>query len=251
MRFDESYDDEYYEHESSFEEDEEYDTPGKANKKSWTSFFFVTFIATLVFICMMFLLFSPRVDVQIGGEEQTAEKENFEEDTYRSNVDHRLQWIQMEDNEEEPKQEDGFLGKFKVVDAKDSSESVPSTENDEKPVENSDYYKNENATNQQKKNDNTKENIAESAIYLPDLEMAHTATKTTLSKVYIGSYQDINKAIEVQNKLAESNLQISPFIKQKDGLYYIQAGSFASAAKAESLVQQLAQIGLSAKVVEE
>ncbi|UKI42131.1 MAG: hypothetical protein L6V95_03855 [Candidatus Melainabacteria bacterium] len=43
-----------------------------------------------------------------------------------------------------------------------------------------------------------------------------TQVKSTFSKVYIGSYGDINAAIEAQNKLLEANLPVSPFYQENE-----------------------------------
>ena len=96
------------------------------------------------------------------------------------------------------------------------------------------------------------ENSVENEIHLPENTNQHaTQVKSTFSKVYIGSYGDINAAIEAQNKLLEANLPVSPFIKKMNNTYVIQVGSFASLNKAQILVNQLAQQGFQARIIEE
>ena len=72
-----------------------------------------------------------------------------------------------------------------------------------------------------------------------------------MSKVYVGSYPTIEQAIQAQNKLMNTATSVSPFVKEHNGTYVLQAGSYANSSKAEALAKELSALGFSAKVIKE
>ena len=78
-----------------------------------------------------------------------------------------------------------------------------------------------------------------------------TAKPVTMSKVVLGSYATPMQARLVSDTLIEMDLNVSPFIKEKNGRYVLQVGSFSDPAKAEGLVQELKSKGFDARAVNE
>lgn len=226
----------------------------KTKNDNSKSVFLKTFSFTLILMALLLYFFTPNIDVQIGDISQDNEFEEEIDYVNKKNVDYRLRWIQLEDNNNQ------FQDDLKKNEENEINESKSANEED---ISSSEFSINENSAH----NDNSlpmepnevasqieesKSDKTLNEIYLPqDGEQKTSQPKSTFSKVYIGSYSDINSAIEVQNKLIETNLPVSPFIKKVNTNYVIQVGSFASLNKARVLVEQLAQQGFEARIVEE
>lgn len=73
----------------------------------------------------------------------------------------------------------------------------------------------------------------------------------TMTKVVLGSYATPMQARLVSDTLIEMDLNVAPFIKEKNGRYVLQVGSFSDPSKAEGLVQELKAKGFDAKAVSE
>ena len=213
--------------------------------------FFKTFSLTLILMAIGLYFFTPNIDVQIGDISSDNEFEDEIDYVNKKNVDYRLRWIQLEDNGNQ------LIDRLRKNDANPSGieDGESHQKDDEKEHQDSAY--NDNSLPMEPKtttapNVNHHENSVENEIHLSENTNQHaTQVKNTFSKVYIGSYNDINTAIEAQNKLLEANLPVSPFIKKLNNVYVIQVGSFASINKAQTLVNQLAQQGFQARIIEE
>ena len=72
-----------------------------------------------------------------------------------------------------------------------------------------------------------------------------------MSKVYVGSYPTIEQAIQAQNQLMNATVSVSPFVKEVNGVYVLQAGSYADAGKAEAVSREINSLGFHARVVKE
>jgi len=78
---------------------------------------------------------------------------------------------------------------------------------------------------------------------------AETQKSSSMAKVVLGSYSTPMQARLVSDTLIEMDLNVTPFIKEKNGRYVLQVGSFSDPAKAESLVRELKSKSFDAKVV--
>ncbi len=72
-----------------------------------------------------------------------------------------------------------------------------------------------------------------------------------MSKVFVGSYPTIEQAIQAQNQLMSTTVSVSPFVKEVNGVYVLQAGSYADAGKAEAVAREINSLGFHARVVKE
>ena len=77
------------------------------------------------------------------------------------------------------------------------------------------------------------------------------AVKSATIKVVLGSYSTPMQARLVSDTLIEMDLNVSPFIKERNGRYVLQVGSFSDPAKADGLVQELKNKGFNASAVSE
>lgn len=256
------------------------DNKKNSNIKKFFYNFILTFAVTLFILSFIFTNFTPNVDVQIGDSSGNDEvQEKLQENQEIGKVDKRLKWIQMEDNQI------GFFKNNPDLDKKDIEEQSSSANDLQPPIDPSIYHskvdkdtinsensseeisnseddiylklKKDNAENkQQLAKDKTKMQAPKPTPSSVQLSQNNTTDnnlnkKASFSKVYVGGYGDINHAIDVQNKITDSNFRVAPFIKQKNGQYIVQAGSFASKQKAQELVEKLSSIGMSAFIQEE
>ena len=68
-------------------------------------------------------------------------------------------------------------------------------------------------------------------------------------KVVVGNYNTIEQAKIAQSILQESNLGLTPFIKNIQGAYTLQVGSFNSESKAQVLVNELLRANFPARMI--
>lgn len=215
----------------------------KKVKQTWV-LFIVTFLVSLIVITYFIKSMSPDVDVEIGGEDiQNVEEQSSESDVKKA-IDDRLRWIQMEDNMPGvSKREDGTSEEIdyehSAKDSKTESHDKKKTEatngNELAPIE----YVNEPEPQQQEFNPPVP------AAPKPAVE------QFKMSKVFVGSYPTIEQAIQAQNQLMSTTVSVSPFVKEVNGVYVLQAGSYADAGKAEAVAREINSLGFHARVVKE
>ena len=214
--------------------------------------FFKTFSLTLILMAIGLYFFTPNIDVQIGDISSDNEFEDEIDYVNKKNVDYRLRWIQLEDNGNQ------LIDRLKKSESRDSESNTQDDETNS-DIDSSklmDSAHNDNSLPMEpgqlsSKNGHDNNISDEIHLYENTPQQQPPKVKSTFSKVYIGSYNDINTAIDAQNKLLEADLPVSPFIKKLNNVYVIQVGSFASFNKAQTLVNQLAQHGFEARIIEE
>lgn len=212
------------------------------NKKVQQTFvlFIVTFLVSLVVITYFIKSFSPNVDVEIGGEAENVEQTSSadSDSDIKQAIDDRLKWIQLEDNTptaEYNKQSDEYS---------DENEEVRHAEKTAKKdkkgkAQELDAIELERTT------------VKPQKLQPPVPAQPQVATPPKMSKVYVGSYQTIEQAIQAQNKLMNTSTSVSPFVKEVNGVYVLQAGSYANTNKAEEISKEINSLGFSARVVRE
>ena len=73
--------------------------------------------------------------------------------------------------------------------------------------------------------------------------------QTKMTKVYVGKYANFDQAAAIQDALVKSSLVSAPFIKNINGYYVIQVGSFVNMEAAQNVAELLISNGYSAKMV--
>ncbi len=212
----------------------------QANSKKLFGIFLVTFACVFMGIFLIVQLLTPSIDVEIGDEATDDENSSV-----KQMIDDRLKWIQFEDN----------------------TSGTPTAKEGEQPTqEEVEYTADKSASS---KEDLSKTNVDlekhfqlqkdEEPIRVPaksiapptPINMPKTNTTYQMSKVYIGEFATIEQAIAAQNRVMEAQANFTPFIKNANGKFILQAGSFTSVQKAQELVQQLNSYGFSARIVQE
>ena len=207
----------------------------KKRKQNFGYLYLFTFVFIIVLIGISYILksYSPDIDVEIGNNDALTLSE-AEMDVEIKSIDERLKWIQMEDE-------------MPTVAKRDNE-----TQNEEE---------------KQKENIETEKQIIKPPIpsiedikeQRPDFRSISPATPViplperpvTITKVYLGSYSTLEEAMAVQNKVANDDSSIEPFIKAIRDTYIVQLGSFADKEKADAFIIKLKEKGYTPKVISE
>ncbi len=175
------------------------------------------FVSAFFILLLLFLgiakQISPEIDVSIGDDGSKIAHEDEE----KASVDERLKLLQMEDN----------------------GENIFSPELDEKVV-----------IPEKKEAEEVKEEV----INLTEQEATPKPSETAApvaSKVVVGYYETKEQAEVAKDIIAESGLNISPFVRSIGGAYTIQVGSYSSREKAQSVVNDLLRNNYPARIITE
>lgn len=222
-------------------EKKEFNTPendNKENQKNLLLLFLTTFVFGIIIISVFLKGLVPNMDLDIGENpvasmDQRGDEEDF---NVRSQIDQRLKMIQNDDEmpgvSEKNIDEDGYEKPEDIVKRlREKAEYKP--ENNEEEIT---LQKNETDSH-------TIEPIK--------VQMQDTTPQNSISKIYIGQYSSIEKAVEMQDAVTNAELGINPVIKSVNGYYTIQAGAFSNYEAAKNLSNQLINAGFAAKIVKE
>ena len=78
-----------------------------------------------------------------------------------------------------------------------------------------------------------------------------TAAPAVTSKVVVGYYSSKEQAEVAKGIIAESGLNISPFVRSIGGAYTIQVGSYSTREKAQAVVNDLLKNNYPARILVE
>lgn len=196
----------------------------------------VIFVSAFFILLLLFLgiakQISPEVDVSIGDEPSVSD--SADEQIQKSYVDDRLKLLQMED-ESKTSEDSSFAPELdeKVVlpdHNKEAKEKTAPT-NEEQPITLPD----------------TEANPKPSETAAPQPAAAQQVT----SKVVVGYYATKEQAEVAKGIIAESGLNISPFVRNIGGAYTIQVGSYSTREKAQSVVNDLLRNNYPARIITE
>ena len=196
----------------------------------------------IIFVSAFFILLflgiakqiSPEVDVSIGDDSAVTN-----EALDKASVDERLKLLKEEDSGSLNSEENMFANELeeKVI--------LPEHKKDDKKSE-----------------ETPKE---EAPITLPDKEAApkpaETAspapktvqppTSSSTAKVIVGYYTTKEQAEVAKGIIAESGLNISPFVRNIGGAYTIQVGSYSTREKAQVMANELLRNNYPARIIME
>ena len=194
----------------------------KNNNEGIAIFVSAFFILLLLFLGIAKQI-SPDVDVTIG-DDSVADSETF--GIEKSNIDERLKLLQMEDN------------------GKAGEDEMFSPDLDEKVV-----IPDKKVQQEQKEEEPVK--LVEHEATPKPAETASPAPVQQTSKVVVGYYQTKEQAEVAKGIIAESGLNISPFVRSIGGAYTIQVGSYSSREKAQVVVNDLLRNNYPARIITE
>ncbi len=197
----------------------------------------IIFVSAFFILLLLFLgiakQISPEVDVSIGDDtEQTTADEN---DMYKSSVDARLKLLQEEDNSDDKMFNDTLEEKVVIPeDKKTTTETSRNTQSEEEPITLPDTEANpkpQETASPAPQNTQVQQNVS--------------------AKVVVGYYATKEQAEVAKGIIAESGMNISPFVRSIGGAYTIQVGSYTTREKAQSVVNDLLRNNYPARIIME
>ena len=202
------------------------------------------FVSVFFILLLLFLgiakQISPDIDVSIGGDDN-AESETM--GINKSEVDDRLKLLQMEDKGDAKSGEDEMFAselEEKVV--------LPTQKNDEQNKEEAKQVaqSEKEATPKPSETASPAPRISQTVV-----QETQQAATPTVSKVVVGYYSTKEQAEVAKGIIAESGLNISPFVRSIGGAYTIQVGSYSSREKAQTMVNELLRNNYPARIISE
>jgi len=248
------------------------------NKNNLKPLFF-TFLGTFIVLFFVFTVLLPILTPQVNIPALTDEHsmDSVTSNDFKGRIDPRLNSIEQEENTEPPKlkmeipvKEQQSQDAQASVDEQNSNE-FSSTEEPQEPRDISSVEENNpdydyNISKKMPENNaganfaqKTPAKITKPATVAnipprPQVSQRYTdetAKPITMAKVVLGSYATPMQARLISDTLIEMDLNVAPFIKEKNGRYALQVGSFSDAEKAGELVQELKSKGFDAKIINE
>lgn len=201
--------------------------------------FTTTFLIMLVFFIGAARKMTPNVDVSIGEDSAVDAKESGL--GVKGFIDNRLRAIQSEDSNVMTKKVEEARNKFEEDD-EDEYFDKTLEEKVKLPVK---KVKQEVTQVTQE----VTQNKEQKTVTAPPKPVEIPTAYNPVIKVVVGSYSSIDQAKVAQSILQESGLGVTPFIKNIQGTYTLQVGSFSSEAKAQSLANELLKHNYPARIV--
>ena len=198
------------------------------------------FVSAFFILLLLFLgiakQLSPDVDVSIGdGENVVSESSGIE----KSEIDERLKLLQMEDAGANNMFADELEEKVVIPDKE--SEEVRNSIKEELP---------EKVANTENQATPKPEETSSPAPRVTAVQQTPEPAGVP-SKVVVGYYATKEQAEVAKGIIAESGLNISPFVRAIGGAYTIQVGSYSSREKAQSVVNDLLRNNYPARIITE
>ena len=234
------------------------DRKKKSQQNKLLFIFLSTFFITLISLIYLATAFTPKIDIEVNetqpqSEQIPQDEENMVAEVEYKSIDSRLKDIQMDDkhlNSPESQETSDIVANLKKM----KEETIA------KQMKNEDGISDEIVGDIQTPSfdviklnppklatpqySNQQKNFSVSQ---PVKKVSTTATKMT--KVYVGKYADFEQAALVQDALVKSSLVSAPFIKNLNGYYVVQVGSFSNMEAAQNVAELLISNGYSAKMV--
>ena len=202
----------------------------------------IIFVSAFFILLLLFLgiakQISPEVDVSIGDDNTSAEQT---EELDKSSVDERLKLLQDEDSQATAKEDNTFADELdeKVVIPEDKKAENQPADNpvSEEPITLADKEANPKPS--------------ETASPAPKTPAVQPQPAQPTSKVVVGYYATKEQAEVAKGIIAESGMNISPFVRSIGGAYTIQVGSYTTREKAQSVVNDLLRNNYPARIITE
>lgn len=197
----------------------------------------IIFVSAFFILLLLFLgiakQLSPEIDVSIGDDENSsATTENVAGNS--TSVDDRLKLLQQEDAGQK-EQENSF--------APELDEKVVLPEHKKSDLTEGGVQEEVTLPN---KNVESKSTVTSSS---PAKQTTATQAQTNSAKVVVGYYSTRDQAEVAKGIIAESGLNISPYVRNIGGAYTIQVGSYSTREKAQSVVNELLRNNYPARII--
>lgn len=197
----------------------------------------IIFVSAFFILLLLFLgiakQLSPEIDVSIGDDENSsAATEDVAGNS--TSVDDRLKLLQQEDAGQK-EQENSF--------APELDEKVVLPEHKKSDLTEGKVQEEVTLPN---KNVESKSTVTSSS---SAKQTTATQAQTNSAKVVVGYYSTRDQAEVAKGIIAESGLNISPYVRNIGGAYTIQVGSYSTREKAQSVVNELLRNNYPARII--
>lgn len=201
--------------------------------------FTTTFLIMLVFFIGAARKITPNVDVSIGEDSAVDAKESGL--GVKGFIDNRLKAIQSEDSNIMTKKVEEARNKFEED---DEDEYFDNTLEEKVKLPVKKVKQEVKQVAQEVQQSQEQKTVAQ-----PPKPVEIPTAYNPVVKVVVGSYSSIDQAKVAQSILQESGLGVTPFIKNIQGTYTLQVGSFSSEVKAQSLANELLKHNYPARII--
>ena len=199
----------------------------------------IIFVSAFFILLLLFLgiakQISPEVDVSIGDDTAVTSSDEVQ----KAPVDERLKLLQMEDEGQSADSDNTFATELdeKVVlpEHKKDDKHTAETPKEEEPIKLPD----------KEANPKPSETASPAPKPVPVQQQAASA------KVVVGYYATKEQAEVAKGIIAESGMNISPFVRNIGGAYTIQVGSYTTREKAQSVANDLLRNNYPARIIME
>ena len=245
-------------------------TRKKKNQQNKVLFIFLsTFFVSLITLIYIATVFTPKIDIDVNPsnsiEQNIPQDVDYVAEAEYKSIDSRLKDIQMDDKALDTVTEttSDIIANLKKMKEEAIAKQMRNDEIEEDSVgENDKINEKNNLLKVQTKDEIAKidaPKLAEPKLAFPQYvskqEVAQNQPTikpqeyTKMTKVYVGKYADFEQAAIVQEALVKSSLVSSPFIKNLNGYYVIQVGSFSNQEAAQNVAELLISNGYAAKMI--
>ena len=200
----------------------------------------IIFVSAFFILLLLFLgiakQISPEVDVAIGDDNTGVTSSDVLD---KSSVDERLKLLQEEDNGAK-KEDETFATEL------DEKVVLPDHKGDDKNNSNNSGKTEEQVTLPDK---DANPKPAETASPAP--KPIQVQQQSASAKVVVGYYATKEQAEVAKGIIAESGMNISPYVRNIGGAYTIQVGSYSTREKAQSVANDLLRNNYPARIIME
>ena len=202
--------------------------------------FTTTFLIMLVFFIGAARRITPNVDVSIGEDSTVDAKESGL--GVKGFIDNRLRAIQSEDTNIMAKKVEEARNKFEED---DEDENIDKTLEEKVKIPVKKVKQEVKQVTQEVQQTHEHKTVSTTPPKPVEIPTAYNP----VIKVVVGSYSSIDQAKVAQSILQEAGLGVTPFVKNIQGTYTLQVGSFSSEAKAQSLANELLKHNYPARII--
>ena len=234
----------------------------KNNLKPLIFTFLGTFIVFFFAFTVLLPILTPQVDIPALTDEHSMG--SVTSNDFKGRIDPRLSAIEQEENAAPPKlkmeipKKDQQIQDQQATPDQQITDGYPASGEPQEPQDSISGEENNPDYNIIQPQKTTNKALKPSTVAnIPPRPQAsqqyegEAAKPITMAKVVLGSYSTPMQARLISDTLIEMDLNVAPFIKEKNGRYILQVGSFSDSAKAEGLVQELKSKGFDARTVNE
>lgn len=224
-----------------------YKKPPKKNNrrtKALLILFLSTFAIVMFFSLYVASIVTPKIDIPALSKDDENAEQDFSGSQFKGIIDPRLKYIEMEEQTpEQPKQElkNSLVNESETeIEAPVTYQGTPTDDADDENEYTNPYSPPKTATPKP---------AAKSGQESVALRNKVANAPPKMARVLVGKYSSPYEAREAANMFMNSNY--TPFIKEHNGSYSLQVGSYTDMGKAADTANTLKNRGFSVQIIQE